>query len=75
MKKIVMTTDRMDDESILINFDKVDKSTDETIADGGYVHVRKEKNAFVITVFNCYGDVVSLTNMPFAFKHQEGVSK
>ena len=68
MIKVVMNQVRLDDDSIVINFDKFDVSDGEIVEEGGYTHVRQESDAFVITVFNCYGDVVSETRLPFEFK-------
>jgi len=67
-QKVVLDTDRLDDDSVVVNFYLFDKENDEAVGDGGYVQVRQEENVFKVTVFNCDGDVVSEVDVPFAFK-------
>ena len=64
--KIVMGLDRLDDDSVVVNFDEVD-TNDDVVGQCGYVHVRQEDNNFVVVVFNGDGDVLSETNVPIVF--------
>ena len=69
MIKVVMNQVRLDDNSVVINFDKFDVSNGELVGEGGYTHVRQESDAYSITVFDCDGEVVSETRLPFKFKN------
>lgn len=68
-QKITMTTDRLDDDSIVVNFDLYDVEEDQAIQGGGYVNVRQDDatKCFTVTVYNADGDVLSETNIPFNF--------
>lgn len=65
---VLMETDRLDDDSVVVNFNLFDKESDEVVGDGGYVNVRQEKNEYAIFVFNSEGDLVSEVRVPFKFK-------
>ena len=67
-QKVVLDTNRLDNDSVVVNFNLFDEENDEAVGDGGYVHVKQEENVFQVTVFNCDGDVVSEVDVPFAFK-------
>jgi hypothetical protein len=69
-EEIKLTTDRLDDDSIVINFDLFDTDQDEVTKTGGYVHVRQdnEDKNFYVTVYNAAGDVLSETLVPFNFE-------
>lgn len=64
----LMETNRLDDDSVVVNFNLFDKEFGEVVGDGGYVNIRQEENVFKVIVFNCDGDVVSEVDVPFAFK-------
>jgi hypothetical protein len=67
-KTILMETNRLDDDSVVVNFNLFDKEADEVVGDGGYVNIRQEENEYAIFVFNSEGDIVSEVRVPFAFK-------
>jgi len=67
-ENILMRTDRLDDDSVVVNFDVYDTDQREVIKDGGYVHIRQELEFFNVVVYNCDGDVLSEVNVPFNFK-------
>lgn len=67
-EKLVMRTDRLDDDSVVVNFDVYDSDYREVTKDAGYVHIRQDLDFFNVVVFNCYGDVLSEVNVPFKFK-------
>jgi hypothetical protein len=67
-ENILMRTDRLDDDSVVVNFDVYDTDQREVTKDGGYVHIRQELGFFNVVVFNCDGDVLSEVNVPFNFK-------
>jgi hypothetical protein len=71
MENIVMDTDRLDDDSVVVNFNIWDEESEEIVGDGGYVHVRKEDGNFVVAVFNSDGDVLSETIVPFQFMRHD----
>lgn len=64
----IMETETLDDGSVVINFDQIDKDSRETIKQNGYVMVRQETNEFLVTIFNSDGDVISETSLPMNFK-------
>jgi hypothetical protein len=63
--EIQMNTDRLDDGSIVVNFDFYED--DQVIKTGGYVMVRKDEDEkrFYIIVFDKDGKPVSQTLLPF----------
>ena len=67
-ENILMRTDRLDDDSVVVNFDVYDTDQREVTKDGGYVHIRQELKFFNVVVYNCDGDVLSEVNVPFNFK-------
>ena len=67
-ENILMRTDRLDDDSVVVNFDVYDTEQREVTKDGGYVHIRQELEFFNVTVFDCEGRVLSEVNVPFKFK-------
>jgi hypothetical protein len=67
-EKLVMRTDRLDDDSVVVNFDVYDNERREVTKDGGYVHIRQELEFFNVVVFDCEGNVLSEVNVPFKFK-------
>ena len=67
-EKVVMRTDRLDDDSVVVNFDVYDTEYSEVTKDGGYVHIRQELEFFNVTVYDCEGSVLSEVNVPFKFK-------
>jgi hypothetical protein len=66
MKKIVMNPDRLDDDSVVVNFDMVDG--EDVIKQNGYVYVQQKEDMFIVIVYNAEGDVMSETHLPFDFK-------
>jgi len=67
-EQLSMRTDRLDDESVVVNFDVYDTEQHEVTKDGGYVHIRQELEFFNVTVYDCDGDILSEVNVPFNFK-------
>lgn len=67
-EQVVMRTDRLDDDSVVVNFDVYDTEYSEVTKDGGYVHIRQELEFFNVTVYDCEGSVLSEVNVPFKFK-------
>jgi len=67
-ENILMRTDRLDDDSVVVNFDVYDTDQREVTKDGGYVHIRQELEFFYVVVFDCEGNVLSEVNVPFKFK-------
>lgn len=67
-EQVVMRTDRLDDDSVVVNFDVYDRKHREVTKDGGYVHIRQELEFFNVTVYDCEGSVLSEVNVPFKFK-------
>jgi hypothetical protein len=67
-EQLSMRTDRLDDESVVVNFDVYDTEQREVTKDGGYVHIRQELEFFNVTVYDCNGDILSEVNVPFNFK-------
>lgn len=67
-EQLSMRTDRLDDESVVVNFDVYDTEQREVTKDGGYVHIRQELEFFNVVVFDCEGNVLSEVNVPFKFK-------
>ena len=65
---ILMNTDRLDDDSVVVNFDVYSDAYHEVTKDGGYVHIRQELEFFNVTVYDCEGNVLSEVNVPFKFK-------
>lgn len=67
MENILMKTDRLDDDSVVVNFD-VEDDAGEVVKQSGYVHVRLEDDQYVVTFFNADGDVLSEINTTLEFK-------
>lgn len=67
-ENLCMRTDRLDDDSVVVNFDVYDTDQREVTKDGGYVHIRQELEFFSVTVYDCDGVVLSEVNVPFNFK-------
>jgi hypothetical protein len=67
-EQLVMRTDRLDDDSVVVNFDVYDNDYREVTKDGGYVHIRQELDFFNVVVYDCEGNVLSEVNVPFKFK-------
>jgi hypothetical protein len=67
-EKLVMRTDTLEDDSVVVNFDVYNKNYKEVTKDAGYVHIRQELEFFNVVVYNCDGDVLSEVNVPFKFK-------
>ena len=67
MNAIVMNTDRLDDDSVVVNFDMHDDGGD-VIKQNGYVYVKQKEDMFIVIVYNAFGDVLSKTHVPFGFK-------
>lgn len=67
MSKIVMSTDTLDDDSVVVNFDMQDDGGD-VIKQNGYVYVQQTDTMFIVIVYNAEGDVMSETHLPFDFK-------
>jgi len=67
-ENLLMRTDRLDDDSVVVNFDVYDNDQREVTKDGGYVHIRQELEFFNVVVFDCEGNVLSEVNVPFKFK-------
>lgn len=58
-----MTGEKLDDGSMVINFDLM--YDDEIVQTGGYVMVRQEDDGFVITSFDGEGNVINEHTMPY----------
>jgi hypothetical protein len=67
-ERLLMRSDRLDDDSIVVNFDVYDTDQHEVTKDGGYVHIRQELEFFNVVVYDCEGNVLSEVNVPFNFK-------
>jgi hypothetical protein len=67
MENVLMKTDRLDDDSVVVNFD-VEDELGEVVKQSGYVHVRLEDDQYVVTFFNAEGDVLSEINTTLEFK-------
>jgi hypothetical protein len=67
MENVLMKTDRLDDDSVVVNFDVEDDAGD-VVKQSGYVHVRLEDDQYVVTFFNAEGDVLSEINTTLKFK-------
>jgi hypothetical protein len=67
MENVLMKTDRLDDDSVVVNFDVEDDAGD-VVKQSGYVHVRLEDDQYVVTFFNAEGDVLSEINTTLEFK-------
>jgi hypothetical protein len=67
MENVLMKTDRLDDDSVVVNFD-VEDELGEVVKQSGYVHVRLEDDQYVVTFFNAEGDVLSEINTTLKFK-------
>ena len=67
-EKVVMSTDELDDGSMVINFDVTDDFNIPT-RQGGYVMARQDDadECFYVSVCNANGDVISTTQVPFDF--------
>ena len=52
--------------AVVVDFDGYENAENVT-HNGGYVRVLKEEGAFVVTIINSEGDVVSETEIPFNF--------
>lgn len=68
-EEVVMNTERLDDESVVVNFDVYDSENNQIVAQAGYVRTRQdfEDRCFYVTVFNAEGDVLSETVVPMQF--------
>ena len=71
-EKPVMITDELDDGTVVVNFDVTD-DYNCTTRTGGYVSTRQDNDdsCYYVTVFNCDGDVLSETKVPFKFINHE----
>jgi hypothetical protein len=67
MENVLMKTDRLDDDSVVVNFD-IEDDYGDVIKQSGYVHVRLEDDQYVVTFFNADGDVLSEINTTLEFK-------
>lgn len=67
MENILMKTDRLDDDSVVVNFD-IEDDFGDVVKQSGYVHVRLEDDQYVVTFFNADGDVLSEINTTLEFK-------
>jgi hypothetical protein len=67
MENVLMKTDRLDDDSLVVNFD-VEDDAGEVVKQSGYVHVRLEDDQYVVTFYNAEGDVLSEINTTLEFK-------
>ena len=67
---IEMTTDSLDDGSVVINLDVWDTDQQCVVKMGGYVMVKQddEEQRFYVLVYNGEGDLLSETLVPFNFK-------
>jgi hypothetical protein len=66
---IEMTTDSLDDGSVVVNLDVWDTDQQCVVKMGGYVMVKQddEEKRFYVLVYNGKGDVLSQTLVPFDF--------
>ena len=67
IENVLMKTDRLDDDSVVVNFD-VEDELGEVIKQSGYVHIRQEDDQFVVTIFNAEGDVMCEINTTYEVK-------
>jgi len=67
IENVLMKTDRLDDDSVVVNFD-VEDELGEVIKQSGYVHIRQEDDQFVVTIFNAEGDVMCEINTTYELK-------
>jgi hypothetical protein len=67
-EKLVMRTDTLEDDSVVVNFDVYNKNYKVVTKDAGYVHIRQELEFFNVVVYNCDGDVLSEVNIPLKLK-------
>jgi hypothetical protein len=55
------------EDSVIVNFDGYQNAETDVTHHGGYVRISKDTDAFVVTIINSEGDVVSETEIPFNF--------
>jgi hypothetical protein len=67
IENVLMKTDRLDDDSVVVNFD-VEDDGGEVVKQSGYVHIRQEDDQFVVTIFNAEGDVMCEINTTYELK-------
>lgn len=67
-ERIVLRTDRLNDDSVVVKFDVYSDEHHEVTKDVGYVHIRQELEFFNMVVFDCEGNVLSKVNVPFKSK-------
>jgi hypothetical protein len=67
VENVLMKTDRLDDDSVVVNFD-VEDEEGEVVGQSGYVHIRQEDDQFVVTIFNAEGDVMCEINTTYEVK-------
>jgi hypothetical protein len=67
VENVLMKTDRLDDDSVVVNFD-VENEEGEVVKQSGYVHIRQEDDQFVVTIFNAEGDVMCEINTTYEVK-------
>lgn len=66
--EIQMNVDRLDNDSVVVNFDLFDTDAGEYTMQGGYVQTEIDNDCFVVQIFNSDGDIISRTEVPFNFK-------
>jgi hypothetical protein len=64
-ERIVLRTDRLNDDSVVVKFDVYSDEYHEVTKDVGYVHIRQELEFFNMVVFDCEGKMLSEVNVPF----------
>lgn len=58
MSEIIMSSDTLDDKSVVVNFDVIDAMGKVSVT-GGYIQVRHEDGLVTVTVFNNAGIVLN----------------
>lgn len=69
-ERIVLRTDRLNDDSVVVKFDVYSDEYHEVTKDVGYVHIRQELGFFNMVVFDCEGNMLSKVNVPFKSKEE-----
>ena len=70
MRRIEMTSDYVESDTHVLNFDEYDTDENQVVRQGGYVMTRQDDDdqCFYVTVFNSNGDVLSETIVNYYFE-------
>ena len=58
MSEIIMSSETLEDKSVVVNFDVLD-AVGKVSVTGGYIQVRHDDGLVTVTVFNKAGDVIN----------------